>query len=128
MNRRAQQTEVYGFTLIELLIVLVIIGIIAAIAIPAYTDYVDRGRRADGQAGLMGAAQQLERCFTRRNIYDLSCNVPQSSPDGFYEIVFQQEEAGMGFTLTAESEEVRSCARLTLNHRGVRGPTEDCWR
>ena len=114
----------WGFTLIEVMIVVVIIGVIAAIAIPSYRDYVDRGRRADGQSALMAAAQQMERCFTRNNSYQ-NCAVAGASPEGFYQIV--RSGGATDFILTATSAQVRPpCNELTVNERGIRGPA-GCW-
>ena len=125
MARYLQVRQTRGFTLIELLIVIVIIGVIASIAIPSYRDYVDRGRRADGQSALMNAAQQMERCYTRNNTY-AGCDVGGPSPEGFY-VIELTAGGGTTFLLSASSGQVRApCNGLTINERGVRTPGE-CW-
>lgn len=115
-----------GFTLIELMIVVGIIGILAAIAYPSYATYVERARRADGKAGLLEAAQRLERCHTQNNSY-LNCTVALTSPEGHYNLT--SALAANTFTVTATP--VRPdprCGVLTLNHLGVRTPEiERCW-
>jgi type IV pilus assembly protein PilE len=58
-----------GFTLIEVMVVLVIITIIAAVGYPSYTEYVNRGKRAEGKGALLRAAQQMERYYTLTNCY-----------------------------------------------------------
>lgn len=58
-----------GFTLIELMIVVAIIAIIASVAYPSYTDSVQKTRRADAKAVLLGFAQAMERHFTENNSY-----------------------------------------------------------
>ena len=62
-----------GFTLIELMIAVVIVGILAAVAYPSYQDHLRKSRRAEGKAGLLKAAQVLERWYTDRNTYG---NIP----------------------------------------------------
>lgn len=131
-----------GVTLIELMIVIVIVGILAALAYPSYQNHMQQARRTDGKAGLMQAAQAMERCFTRFNSYAASgCDVRVQlvndgigSPEGFYVI-------GIG-TITATSYELRAtplppqdrdirCATLTLTQNGSRGATGtqpgNCW-
>lgn len=131
-----------GVTLIELMIVVVIVGILAVIAYPNYREYVDRGRRADGQGLLMNVSQRLERCFTQFNAYNnAGCTVafPVNSSDGFYEV------PDPGAARTAVSFEIRAvpqgpqandrCGTLTLTHTGVRGivnaasgvTADNCW-
>lgn len=58
-----------GFTLIELMITVAIIGILAAIAYPSYTAYVQRAKRANGQADLLLLANAMERYYTARGTY-----------------------------------------------------------
>lgn len=58
-----------GFTLIELLIAIVIVGILSAIAIPNYTESINRSKRADAQAALLGVAQAMERFYANNSTY-----------------------------------------------------------
>lgn len=63
------KNKTFGFTLIELLIAIVIVGILSAIVIPNYTEYINRSKRADAQAALLGLAQALERHYANNNTY-----------------------------------------------------------
>lgn len=116
--------KVRGFTLIELMIVVAVVAILAAIAVPTYNRQVEQTRRADAKAGLLDAAQRLERCFTRNNTYANCLDSPFNSPDNFYTITVAEPAGGnlnTGFLLTATAVGADACSPFTLNDRGVRG-------
>lgn len=117
-----------GFTLIELLIAVAIIGILAAIAYPSYTGYVERARLSDGQAGLMQAAGEMERCYTRNYSYEASCLQTNASPEGVYPTINFAGDPGATFKLQAiDGTRVPSgCATIWLESDGARGP-DGCW-
>lgn len=128
-----------GFTLIELMIAVAILAIIMGIAIPAYNGQVEKSRRADAMTGLLQAAQQLERCYTRFNTYDpkdsvgnAMCAIPNKSPDEHYEIKPTLDDTT--FTLKARpigAQTGDDCAVYTLTHQGIKdnegNTTDRCW-
>ncbi len=122
-----------GFTLIELMIVVAVVAILAGIAIPAYNDQVQKTRRADGQAALLNAAQQLERCFTTTDSY-ASCAFTAASQDGFYLVTRADPMNATTYFLSAAPQGAQasdtSCGTLTLNYLGTKGHADGgtrCW-
>ena len=69
VSRSPYKNPQQGFTLIEMMIVVVVISILAAVAYPSYTEYVRRGYRAEARAGLLQAAQWMERASTATGAY-----------------------------------------------------------
>jgi type IV pilus assembly protein PilE len=58
-----------GFTLLEVVIVCAIVAILAAIAYPSYINSVQKSRRSEATAALLGVASQLERFSTEKGSY-----------------------------------------------------------
>ena len=52
-----------GFTLIELIIAIAVIGILLRIGFPAYTDYMKRGKVAEGISALSDGRVKMEQYF-----------------------------------------------------------------
>ncbi len=140
-----------GFTLIELLMVMVIAGILIGIAYPSYREYINRARRADGQAALLDLASRMERYYSEENTY-LNASIGTGgttdvlsssiSAEGWYSIGIAQATAS-SFSLTAIPRNAQGtydtrCQTLTLNSQGQKGiaagpsgspsgTAADCW-
>jgi type IV pilus assembly protein PilE len=132
-----------GFTLIEVMITVVIVGILAAIAYPNYTQFVAKGARADGLAGVMRIANLQEQFYLDHRSFTTDMTKLGLSADPwiventYYEI--DTTLSGDGYTVTATAVGVQAtrdtvCATITLTSVGDQGAknsadveSKECW-
>ncbi len=58
-----------GFTLLELLVVVGVVAILASVAYPSYTDYIIRGKLAEGMSTLSDGRVKMEQYFQDNRTY-----------------------------------------------------------
>lgn len=103
MKQRKPRNQ--GLTLIELMVVLSIVAILSAIAYPSYLDFLQRGRRADGQAALMAVEAAQARWRVTHSTYTTTLGtggleLPATSADGYYTIAIASADAS-SYSVTA---------------------------
>jgi len=128
-----------GFTLIELLIAVAILAIIMGIAIPSYNQWVVDSNRADAKGALFGAAQTLERCFTRYSAYnDGACGLQdgdtEMSENDKYQVTVAATATTFDLTAAPQGSQTSDaeCGDFTLDETGAKGisgtgTVTDCW-
>lgn len=128
-----------GFTLLELMVAVGVVGILAAIAFPTYSNYVIRGKRAEGRILLMDTAARLERYYSDNNRYaavdnTLPTGINSVSENGYYTLSISITGSHQAYILTATPATFSDteCGNLTLDQTGKRNRTgtasvADCW-
>ena len=97
--RPCHLTESRGFTLIELMITVAIIAILAAIALPNYTQYVVRGKIAEGTSELAQWRNRMERFFQDNRTFDGGCDATKPASTKYF--TYSCVAADESYTLTA---------------------------
>lgn len=133
-----------AFTLIELMITVAIVAILARIAYGSYTESVNRSKRSQAQTAILGAAQALERYYTKNNGYTgaaagavFPANVPATGVAN-YTLSVVVADANT-YTITATRSTSGSmmndaCGDFTYASSGSKGlasntkAVADCWK
>lgn len=129
--------KIKGFTLIELMITLAILAIVLAIAIPSYSNYVRKAKRGEAQEAMLDWANRQEICRANQPTYNsANCtNVGAPSVDDYNITIGNVSATDYTITATATGNQTQdkqagaSCATMTLNQSGIKGPSgsEACW-
>lgn len=135
MSKKMKQLQ-FGFTLIEVMITVVIVGILASIAYPNYTQFVAKGARGDGLAGVMHVANLQEQYYLDHRSFatdmtKLGLNAdPWIVENTYYKV--DATLSGDDYTVTATAVGVQAtrdtaCATISLTSTGAKSPSE-CWK
>jgi type IV pilus assembly protein PilE len=125
-----------GFTLLEVMIACAIVAILAAIAYPSYVSSVQKSRRAEAKAALLGVASQLERYTTEKGTYATAAL--GTGAGAVYANHTENSYYNLSLTnLTATTYTVRAaptaaqtgdpCGTMTYNEQGVKDVTGGSW-
>ncbi|PRY64271.1 type IV pilus assembly protein PilE [Vreelandella songnenensis] len=114
-----------GFTLIELVVVMAILGLLAAMAYPSVIRHQQAALRTDAHAGLMQAAAELERCYSRTFTYH-ECTITPESPAKRYTLAPSSITPHYYLINAASTQKDGCAAAITLDSRGERLP-KACW-
>jgi type IV pilus assembly protein PilE len=124
------------------MISIMIVGLLIAIALPSYRDYVQRGKRADGQTALLDIASRQERFVAQNNSYttQISENAglgtgTTASQEGHYTMsaaACADDTIAICYVITATAiggqADDTDCATMTYDSTGTRsGTTDKCW-
>ena len=122
-----------GFSLIELMITVALIAILVTLSYPSYANFIRKSHRSEALMDLLDWANRQQIWRADNTSYSASID-PTDSDYYTYTIV----ASANAFTLTAtakgkqadDSEADVTCATLTLDQDGTRGPVghEKCWR
>jgi type IV pilus assembly protein PilE len=126
-----------GFTLLELVIVCAIVAILAAIAYPSYINSVQKSRRAEATAALLGVSSQMERFSTEHNgSYALAtlgtgagAVYPNHTENTYYNLALANLTATT-YTVQAAPTGAQvddPCGTLTYTEQGIKDVTGGTW-
>jgi type IV pilus assembly protein PilE len=125
-----------GFTLVELMIVVAIIAILASIAIPAYSDYVTRGKIAQGISELADARIKMEQYYQDNRTYSPGINAASLGLASGSKPYFTYALSSVGlasYTITATGIDNISSYSYTIDQNNTKtsttpwGNSSTCW-
>ena len=113
-----------------------IVAILAAIAYPSYINSVQKSRRAEATAALLGVASQMERYSTEKGTYATATLGPappavfaSQTENSYYNLSLANLTATT-YTIQAAPTGVQAsdpCGTLTYNEQGAKDVTGGSW-
>ncbi|HEY1436882.1 MAG TPA: type IV pilin protein [Casimicrobiaceae bacterium] len=123
-----------GFTLLELVIACAIVAILAAIAYPSYMNSIQKSRRSEATAALLGVAAQMERYSTEKGTYATATlgtgGVFANHTENSYYALSLANLTATTYTVRAAPAGVQvgdPCGTLTYNEQGFKDVTGGSW-
>jgi len=125
-----------GFTLLELVITCAIVAILASIAYPSYVNSVQKSRRSEATAALLGVASQMERFSTEHSSYALAtlgtgtnAVYPNHTENSYYNLSLSNLGATT-FTVSAAPTGVQAsdpCGTFSYDQQGNKSVSGGTW-
>lgn len=126
-----------GFTLVEMMMVIAVMAILVTIVVPSYQDYMRKGKRSDGVAGLLKMQLTEEKWRANNTTYGTFANIGSPTTEHGYYILSITNNTATGYVgkATAQGDQVNdkssgtSCTVLTMtvSSSGVVRSPSDCW-
>ena len=123
-----------GFTLLELVIACAIVAVLASIAYPSYINSVQKSRRAEATASLLGVSAQMERWSTEKNTYATATlgtgGVYADHTENSYYNLSLSNLGATTYTVSAAPIGAQAgdpCGTLTYTHLGIKGVSGGTW-
>jgi type IV pilus assembly protein PilE len=123
-----------GFTLLELMIAGAIVAILAAIAYPSYVNSVQKSRRSEATAALLGVASQMERYNTEKGTYATATlgtgGVFSNQTENSYYNLSLTNLTATTYTINAVPAAIQAtdpCGTFTYTESGVKNVTGGTW-
>jgi type IV pilus assembly protein PilE len=118
------------------MIVCAIVAILAAIAYPAYTSSVQKSRRAEATAAVLGVASQMERYSTEKGTYATAtlgaaspAVYPNHTENSYYNLSLSNLTATT-YTINAAPAAIQAtdpCGTFTYTESGVKDVSGGTW-
>jgi len=118
------------------MIVCAIVAILAAIAYPSYTSSVQKSRRAEATAAVLGVASQMERYSTEKGTYATAtlgaaspAVYPNHTENSYYNLSLSNLTATT-YTISAAPAAIQAsdpCGTFTYTESGVKDVSGGTW-
>jgi type IV pilus assembly protein PilE len=136
MNKQLSKRN-SGFTMIELMIVLVVVAVLVALAYPSYASYVRKAKRGEAMQLLLNWSINQEIWRSNNTAYADTDDIPAPTHDN-YDFSITAGPSASAYTLQAEAKggddqendatkAGDSCATLSIDQNGTKGPEAACW-